>query len=294
MKPGFFTNDVLAEVPPLGRLLFQGLWCLADRAGRLEDRPKKIKAEVLPYDDCDVDALLHALAERGFILRYKHGRAAYIQILAFSKHQNPHCKEPDSIIPAPGEHSTIQVLNTISAPDKPDSGPADSLLLIPDSGFPIPDPGLLIPDSPSKDSCAEASPAARRNGAQRPDRGNAPTAAAWAAYSAAYRSRYGAEPTRNAHVNGQLAQFITRVPSEEAPAIAEFYVGMNKAFYVSQQHPVGLLLKDAEGIRTQWLNGRVVTDTEARQADRTQSNYNAFAPLLAEAQERENADVEAK
>jgi hypothetical protein len=33
------------------RLLFTGLWCLADREGRLEDRPAEIKAEIFSYDD---------------------------------------------------------------------------------------------------------------------------------------------------------------------------------------------------------------------------------------------------
>jgi hypothetical protein len=55
IKPGFFANDVLAEIDPLGRLLFAGLWTIADREGRLEDRIKKIKAQILPYDDCDCD-----------------------------------------------------------------------------------------------------------------------------------------------------------------------------------------------------------------------------------------------
>lgn len=51
IKPAFFFNEQLAEVAPLGRLLFIGLWTIADREGRLEDRPRKIKAEVLAYDD---------------------------------------------------------------------------------------------------------------------------------------------------------------------------------------------------------------------------------------------------
>ena len=70
LKPSFFTNDALGEIEPLGRLLFAGLWCLADRDGRLHDRPKRIKAEVLPYDDVDVDRLLTVLEERSFIVRY--------------------------------------------------------------------------------------------------------------------------------------------------------------------------------------------------------------------------------
>lgn len=111
LKPGFFTNDLLAEIPALGRLLFQGLWCIADREGRLEDRPRRIKAEVLPYDDVDVDALLNVLTERGFILRYLADGTGYIQVVNFAKHQTPHVKEQASTIPAPDMHSasTVQV-----------------------------------------------------------------------------------------------------------------------------------------------------------------------------------------
>ncbi len=101
LKPGFFTNDLLAEIKPLGRLLFAGLWTIADREGRLEDRAKKIKAEILPYDNCDVNNLLAELERFGFILRYKIEEARFIQILNFTKHQSPHIKEPPSIIPPP-------------------------------------------------------------------------------------------------------------------------------------------------------------------------------------------------
>ena len=38
------------------RLLFVGLWTIADRNGRLEDRPKRIRAELFPYDEIDADA----------------------------------------------------------------------------------------------------------------------------------------------------------------------------------------------------------------------------------------------
>jgi hypothetical protein len=110
VKPGFFTNDVLAEVDPLGRLLFIGLWTVADREGKLEDRPKRLKAELLPYDDCDVDALLNALATHGFIIRYEVGGNGYIMVQNFLKHQYPNAKEAASVIPSPHKHheSTVQ------------------------------------------------------------------------------------------------------------------------------------------------------------------------------------------
>lgn len=131
IKPGFFTNDVLAECSALARLLFQGLWCHADREGRLEDRPRKIKAEILPYDDCDVEELLQQLSSRGFVVRYQHGSERFIQVTNFGKHQNPHMKEPESTIPAPClSGASTGITGT---------GPADSLNLIPDSPSLIPD-----------------------------------------------------------------------------------------------------------------------------------------------------------
>ncbi len=47
IKPAFFKNEELAELGTVAQLLFIGLWCLADREGRLEDRPKRIGAEVM-------------------------------------------------------------------------------------------------------------------------------------------------------------------------------------------------------------------------------------------------------
>jgi hypothetical protein len=104
IKPGFFLNDELAECSPLARLLFAGLWTIADREGRLEDRPRRIKAAVLPYDDCDVDELLDALDTKGFIVRYEVDRERYIVIPTWHDHQKPDARERASTIPALPEH----------------------------------------------------------------------------------------------------------------------------------------------------------------------------------------------
>ena len=114
IKPGFFDNEILGELPALTRLLFIGLWCLADREGRLQDRPKRIKKELLGYDDVtadDVDAMLQQLNDNGFIQRYEIAGEQYIQVTNFLKHQNPHCKEQASVIPAPdGEDMGLGVV----------------------------------------------------------------------------------------------------------------------------------------------------------------------------------------
>ena len=94
-------------------------------------------------------------------------------------------------------------------------------------------------------------------------------------------------PVRNATVNGQLANLVARLGAEEAPAVAAFYVRSNNSRYVGAGHSVGMLLMDAEKLRTEWATGRQTTATQARLADRAQSNLNAFAPLIAEAEARE-------
>lgn len=101
IKPGFFKNELLAEMPPETRLLFMGLWCLADREGRFEDRPKKIKMELFPCDSFSIEDSLALLAKDGFLLRYEVDGKRYAQVVNFTKHQMPHHKEVPSDIPAP-------------------------------------------------------------------------------------------------------------------------------------------------------------------------------------------------
>lgn len=117
IKPAFFDNDTLGSLDPLVRLLFIGLWCIADRDGRLEDRPRRIKKTILGYDDAtaeETSGMLQQLADNGFIIRYEVDSEEYIQIVNFNKHQNPNIKEKASEIPPPPgfESGTYQKHNT--------------------------------------------------------------------------------------------------------------------------------------------------------------------------------------
>jgi hypothetical protein len=103
----------------------------------------------------------------------------------------------------------------------------------------------------------------------------------WEAYRRAYSDRYGTDPVRNKTVNGKLAQFVGRIGQEEAPLVAAFFVTHNNKFYVEKMHPVGMLLLDAEKLRTEWLTGRQVTGSHARTVDRAQSTTDAFQGAFA-------------
>lgn len=334
IKPGFSTNEDLAECSFQARLCFALLPTLADREGRLEDRPKRIKGELFRFDSLDVEPLLVELEQRDFILRYEINGQRLIQILAFGKHQNPHHREPPSTLPVhpslrldgdgkyikpeadlPSDEGKASVepeadgaSEVDEASGKPEASPglapprddlargssrADSGSLIPDPPSRIPDSGTLIPDpglfagAPPAPPPPAAPPSAAKPRKAAEPKPEAPTVGTWKAYANSYEVRYGVAPLRNAMVNGQLANLVARIGAEEAPAVAAHYVRSNNQRYVQAGHSVGMLLMDAEKLRTEWATGRHATATQARQADQTQTNANAFAGILAEARQKE-------
>ena len=179
IKPGLFKNEELGTADPLYTLIFEGLWTLADREGRLEDRPLRIHAEINPYrTPLGTEQALDWLVIHRFIHRYRVGDRGYIWIPAFLHHQNPHVREPPSKLPAPekpytdqgnGEAQVLHGANLVQAPVQHKSGPSDSGFRIPDSPFLIPDSidsGFRIPDSrheaaPSARAPAKGAPRAR-------------------------------------------------------------------------------------------------------------------------------------
>lgn len=103
LKPAIYKNHELAKLGDQAFRLFTGLWCMADRKGRLKYEPEKIQAELFPFrfQDIDIDALLNHLAAKDdpFLVIYPVKGVRYIEIKNFSRHQHPHPKESPSIIP---------------------------------------------------------------------------------------------------------------------------------------------------------------------------------------------------
>jgi len=283
IKPGFFVNDELGDLPPLARLLFIGLWTLADAEGRLEDKPRKIKTQILPYDNCDAGSLLNNLDLSGFIQRYTVQGQHVIQVVTFSEHQNPHKNERekgskygayderDEEVEEIQEVTQQSRLISINR-DKDGTNPDESLLPITSSLNPeslLPD-SLNLKDDPLNVAIGSTDQIPPKAKKKKP----AQSAKTWEFYIRAYNARYGIEPVRNATVNGQMANFVKRVPLEEAHFIAEHYVHHNNSFYVNKCHPVGLMLSDAEKLRTEWATNRQMTRQTAHQVDQRQTAIN--------------------
>lgn len=159
----------------------------------------------------------------------------------------------------------------------PDKGAVSDPLL----PFPSPTPSLSVPTPKIKkkkelNTCSEPTVAAQ----------------VWSRYAEAYQARYKTAPVRNAKVNSQLSQLVSRIGGEAAPEVAAFYVWHNDQFYIRNTHSVDFLLRNAEALHTQWKTGQAVTSSQARRMDQTQGRVNVFQEIINE-RKGEVLDVEA-
>lgn len=159
LHPELYRHEDLAQHPYVHRLLFAGLGLIADREGRLEDRPKRIKADLFPYDDgFDVDSALADLHQTRFIVRYQVDGKRYIAIPGFRRWQHPHPKEKASEIPEPGKGTAEPVASRVKVSTSPSVSNSD----------PDPDPDPISdpdPPIPPKQVTAAQPPKPAPNGA---------------------------------------------------------------------------------------------------------------------------------
>lgn len=148
-------------------------------------------------------------------------------------------------------------------------------------------PPASNPHPPPGTDGAAAPPARAKRADSKDEKQPAKSNAAWNRYREAYRERYRTEPVENAKVRSQLCQLVDRVGVEAAPEVAAFYVRHNGAWYVKNMHQIEWLVRDCEKLHTEWVTGATMTDTKARQTDRTAANAGVWGGLIAEAEARE-------
>jgi hypothetical protein len=83
IKPEFWTDTKIVNLPFETRLFFQGLWTFADDCGHIENEPLQLKLRILPADDVDASDLIDQLVEAGLIVRL----SGCLLITGFEKHQ---------------------------------------------------------------------------------------------------------------------------------------------------------------------------------------------------------------
>lgn len=105
LSPDFWSDEKIWDLDDdAARLLLPGLYQMADREGRLLDRPFDIGAKVRPWAPREAGPLLDKLVSAGLVLRYSVGDLKLLCLPpdAWKKHQRPHPQEMASKLPAPG------------------------------------------------------------------------------------------------------------------------------------------------------------------------------------------------
>jgi hypothetical protein len=124
VKPEFWTDETLAsEVSRDGRLLYIGLWNLADEHGRLRGSARYVKGQLFPYDDdvtvSMVEVLLGQLESARKALRYTVDGDAYLFLPNLARHQRLEAGKVASRLPTPPEKFPISTLNSDDPPPSP-------------------------------------------------------------------------------------------------------------------------------------------------------------------------------
>jgi hypothetical protein len=142
IKPAFFQNEDLAELKPIERLAFIAMWTVADYKGCIEYRAKRLKIQLLPYDNCDIELIVTNLEKSRFITTYYVQGQSYIKILNFEKHQNPHPNERKSGSDIPdideNTHKINDIEQVMTNHEQDGTNRADSLIPLTDSLIPLP------------------------------------------------------------------------------------------------------------------------------------------------------------
>ncbi|WP_293916577.1 MULTISPECIES: hypothetical protein [unclassified Sphingobacterium] len=123
IKPEFWQDEKIAELPFQARLLFIGIWTLADDGGVLRGSEKFIKSQLFPYDDAlranEVRKWIDALVNARMLIPLEYKGESYLYIRTFRSHQK---------INRPSEARHIDEEMLIKMLDNTDSSDAHGVL----------------------------------------------------------------------------------------------------------------------------------------------------------------------
>lgn len=101
LDPELLTEKRFCDLSPtpLAMAVLPWLPCFADREGRMVDDAFRIKLQILPTVDVDMEGILSDLVAKGFLRRYVVDGRRFIQLVDFGATQKPHPNETRSTIP---------------------------------------------------------------------------------------------------------------------------------------------------------------------------------------------------
>lgn len=105
VKDDFWTDsELIQELPPEGRMFYQGLWQLAEQTGVLENDPMAYKMQLFPGDReigvGEIQEWTDKLVELGKLIEFTDNGESYFYIKNFHKHQSfSHPAKPELPLP---------------------------------------------------------------------------------------------------------------------------------------------------------------------------------------------------
>lgn len=87
IKPDFWTDEKVVELPFETRLFFIGSWNFADDNGNLQRSAKKLKMQIFPADLIDCEPLIQSLIDHGMFTEYEVNGEIFLHIKGFKDHQ---------------------------------------------------------------------------------------------------------------------------------------------------------------------------------------------------------------
>lgn len=281
IKPEFWKDGKIRRLSDSCALFFIGLWNFCDDDGKCRNDSFELASNLSRFKSQHISKWIQILFEAGLVQLSTDFRWVSIVNWKHQRIDRPHLpeirKSEIEWLPIPAEplstNARRMLDDTSTINRRKDRIGSDRKGSDRISSPGVQAPAVVAPEVlPQKKSKAEPV-----------------TRATWEAYADAYSIRYHTDPVRNATVNSQLAQFVKRLGEGEAPSVAAFYLTHNDQFYVRSMHPVGLMLRDAEKLRTEWATRRQVTSTAARGVDRAQATMDAFDQGFAAVNRKESA-----
>jgi len=104
IKPTFFRSRSVKRLNDKQKLVWVGLWPLADDEGRLLDEPGLMVGDLwaLSIPEAKLDVILTELHDAGRIIRYTVNGESFIQVTNWLEHQKISKPYPSTIPPVPG------------------------------------------------------------------------------------------------------------------------------------------------------------------------------------------------
>lgn len=106
IKPDFWSDEMVASWPIVGRLSYIGLWNEADDEGRLRASVPYLKARLFPYDaDIEMESVLAPIIASGRLVVYVVDGQTFGWLPKFVEHQVINRPSPSKLPPPPNEGS---------------------------------------------------------------------------------------------------------------------------------------------------------------------------------------------